>query len=286
LACVGLRSVASLALVLWRRGSLRTENRLESLVSREASFVINNWVFMVILVIVLWGTMFPVLSEAVRGTKISVGPSFFNKLTAPFAALLLLLTGVGPLIAWRRASLSSLRRQFLVPAAVGLAGFAATLAVVGSEGGVYPLVFFSLSAFVVATIAQEYAQAIAARMRRGESAPRALVTLLRRNQRRYGGYVVHLGVVFVLIGISGAAFNEERLENLRPGDTIAMNGYRLEYLTAKPLPKQHYGGAVARIALYEGDQPLAVLAPERRMYWLEQQPASIPSIRSTLREDL
>ena len=283
LAYVGLLSAAFLALVLWRRGSLRTENRLESLVSREASFVINNWVFMVILVIVLWGTMFPVLSEAVRGTKISVGPSFFNKLTAPFAALLLLLTGVGPLIAWRRASLSSLRRQFLVPAAVGLAGFAATLAVVGSEGGVYPLVFFSLSAFVVATIAQEYAQAIAARMRRGESAPRALVTLLRRNQRRYGGYVVHLGVVFVLIGISGAAFNEERLENLRPGDTIAMNGYRLEYLTAKPLPKQHYGGAVARIALYEGDQPLAVLAPERRMYWLEQQPASIPSIRSTLR---
>jgi cytochrome c-type biogenesis protein CcmF len=286
LAYVAVMSVAFLGLVLWRRGSLRTENRLESLVSREASFVINNWVFMVILVIVLWGTMFPVLSEAVRGTKISVGPSFFNKLTAPFAALLLLLTGVGPLVAWRRASLASLRRQFLLPAAVGLAAFAATLLAVGGEAGVYPLVFWSLGAFVIATISQEYWQAIRVRMRSGESAPRALATLLSKNQRRYGGYVVHLGVVFILIGISGAAFNEERLENVKPGGTIAMNGYRLEYLTAKPLPKQHYGGAVARLALYHGDEPLAVMAPERRMYWLEQQPASIPSIRSTLREDL
>jgi len=286
LAYVAVISAAFLGLVLWRRGSLRTENRLESLVSREASFVINNWVFMVILVIVLWGTMFPVLSEAVRGTKISVGPSFFNELTAPFAALLLLLTGVGPLIAWRRASLESLRRQFLVPAGVGLAAFLAIVLFLGRDAGVYPLLFWSLGAFVIATIGQEYWQAIRVRMRGGESAPRALATLLRKNQRRYGGYVVHLGVVFVLIGIAGAAFNEERLENVKPGGTIALRDYRLEYLTAKPLPKQHYGGAVARLALYRGDQPIAVMAPERRVYWLEQQPASIPSIRSTLREDL
>jgi cytochrome c-type biogenesis protein CcmF len=286
LAYVGAISLGFLALVLWRRPSLRTESRLESLVSREASFVINNWVFMVILVIVLWGTMFPVLSEAVRGTKISVGPSFFNRLTGPFAAALLLLTGVGPLIAWRRASLASLRRQFLVPAAVGGVAFVATLAALGGSAGVYPLVFWSLGAFVIATIVQEYGQAIAARMRRGEGPVQALGTLLRRNQRRYGGYVVHLGIVFILLGISGAAFNEDRLENVKPGESIALNGYRLEYLTAKPLPKQHYGGAVARIALYEGAEPLATMVPERRMYWLEQQPASIPSIRSTLREDL
>jgi cytochrome c-type biogenesis protein CcmF len=286
LAYVGVLGAAFLALVLWRRSSLRTENRLESLVSREASFVINNWVFMVILVIVLWGTLFPVLSEAVRGTKISVGPTFFNKLTGPFAALLLLLTGVGPLIAWRRASLSSLRRQFLVPGAVGLSAFAATLAALGGSAGVYPLVFWSLGAFVVATIVQEYAQAIAARRRSGEGALQAIATLLRKNQRRYGGYVVHLGVVFLLLGISGAAFNEDRLENLKPGESLAIDGYRLEYRTAKPLPKQHYGGAVARIALYRGDEPLATMVPERRVYWLEQQPASIPSIHSTLREDL
>ena len=120
----------------------------------------------------------------------------------------------------------------------------------------------------------------------GESALTALGTLLRKNQRRYGGYVVHLGIVFILIGISGSAFNEERLENVKPGESISMSdGYKLEYLTAKPLPKQHYGGAVARLALFHDDEPLVVMAPERRVYWLEQQPASIPSIRSTLSED-
>jgi len=288
LAYVAMASLAFLGLVLWRRNSLRTENRLESLVSREASFVINNWVFMVILVIVLWGTMFPVLSEAVRGTKISVGPSFFNKLTWPFAALLLLLTGIGPLVAWRRASIESLRRQFLIPTSVGALSAAALVAIFSLSGNfsIYPLVFWSLGAFVTATISQEYYRAITARMRSGESAPRALATLLRKNQRRYGGYVVHLGVVFILLGISGAAFNEERLENVSPGEAVTMNGYRLEYLTAQPLPKQHYGGAVARLALYQHDEPLAVMVPERRMYWLEQQPASIPSVYSTLREDV
>jgi cytochrome c-type biogenesis protein CcmF len=288
LAYVALLSFAFLGLVLWRRDSLRTENRLESLISREASFVINNWVFMVILVIVLWGTMFPVLSEAVRGTKISVGPSFFNKLTWPFAALLLLLTGIGPLVAWRRASIESLRRQFVIPTTVGIGTAIVLLAILARSGNlsIYPLVFWSLGAFVTATILQEYTRAVAVRMRGGESASRALATLLRKNQRRYGGYVVHLGVVFILLGISGAAFNEERLENVSPGEAVAMNGYRLEYLTAKALPKQHYGGAVARLALYQHDEPLAVMVPERRMYWLEQQPASIPSVYSTLREDL
>jgi cytochrome c-type biogenesis protein CcmF len=243
---------------------------------------------MAILVIVLWGTMFPVLSEAVRGTKISVGPEFFNKLTGPFAAALLFLTGVGPLVAWRRASWTSLRRQFVWPTILGVAAFAATLLALGLDAPVYPLVFWSLGAFVTGTVVQEYWRAIGARMRNsGESLTTAFATLLRRNQRRYGGYVVHMGVVLILIGISGAAFNEERLENVKPGQSVSLqDGTELEYLTAKPLPKQHYGGAVARIAVFQGGEPLAVMAPERRMYWLEQQPASIPSIRSTLREDL
>ncbi len=274
--------------VLWmRRDSLRSPNRLESVLSREASFVLNNWAFMGILVVVFWGTLFPVVSEAVRGVKISVGPRFFNAMTGPLAVLLLFLTGVGPLIAWRRASPASLRRQFRLPLAAGAGTAAGLLLAFGSGIKLYPLVFFSLGAFVVGTISQEYGRAVRARMRgSGESALRALATLLRKNQRRYGGYVVHLGVVFILIGIAGAAFNEERLENLKPGERLAMNGYTLEYLTARPLPQQHYGGAVARLALFEGNRPLGVLTPEKRMYWLEQQPASIPAIRSTLREDL
>jgi cytochrome c-type biogenesis protein CcmF len=287
LGYVAVAAIGYFTLLWIRRASLRSTNRLESVVSREASFVLNNWVFMAILVIVFWGTMFPVLSEGVRGTKISVGPAFFNKLTGPFAAALLFLTGVGPLLAWRRASPTSLRRQFVIPGLFGAAAVVATILVLGDEVAVYPVVFWSLGAFVTATIAQEYWRAVRARMRNaGESALTALATLLRRNQRRYGGYVVHLGIVFILVGISGAAFNEERLENVKPGESISMTGgYKLEYLTAKALPKQHYGGAVARLALFHGSEPLAVMAPERRVYWLEQQPASIPSIRSTLAED-
>jgi len=288
LAYVAVLAMAYFSLVIARRPLLRSSARLESVVSREASFVINNWVFLAILVIVAWGTMFPVISEAARGTKISVGPEFFNRLTGPFAAALLFLTGVGPLVAWRRASWTSLRRQFVWPGLAGVVGFAATVAFLGRDGSLYPIVFWSLGAFVVGTIAQEYTRAIRARMRNaGESAATAFATLLRRNQRRYGGYIVHLGIVFILVGISGSAFNEERLENVKPGQAVSLDdGSRLEYLTARPLPKQHYGGAVARLALFRGGEPEVVMAPERRMYWLEQQPASIPSIRSTLREDL
>jgi cytochrome c-type biogenesis protein CcmF len=288
LAYVAVAITAYLAAVVARRPLLRTTNKLESIVSREASFVINNWVFMAILVIVAWGTMFPVISEAVRGTKISVGPEFFNRLTGPLAALLLFMTGVGPLIAWRRASWASLRRQFWLPGLTGLTAAAATLLYLRGDFAIYPFVFWSLGAFVIATISQEYWRAVRARMRNaGESAGTALATLLRKNQRRYGGYVVHVGIVFILLGISGTAFNEERLENVKPGQTVSLaDGSRLEYLTAKPLPKQHYGGAVARLALFQGDDPIAVMAPERRVYWLEQQPASIPSIRSTIHEDL
>jgi len=286
LAYVGAVATFYFGLVVWRSASLRSTQRLESVVSREASFLFNNWVFMAILAVVFWGTLFPVLSEALRGVKISVGPAFFNTMAGPLAVILLFLTGVGPLVAWRRASPESLRRQFALPATVGVVAALVTAIGLGAERSLYPLVFWSLGAFVVATIGQEYTRAIRARTRRGESVPRALATLLSKNQRRYGGYVVHLGIVFILIGISGAAFNEERLENLEPGERIAMNGYTLEYLTARALPEQHYGGAVARLALYQDDNPIAVMAPERRLYWLEQQPASIPSIRSTLREDL
>jgi cytochrome c-type biogenesis protein CcmF len=274
------------AILIARRRELRSENRLESVVSREASFILNNWVFMGILAVVFWGTLFPVVSEAVRGAKISVGPRFFNTMSGPLALILLLLTGVGPLIAWRKASWLSLRRQFLLPTAVAAATALALIVGFWGRGALYPLAFWILSAFVTATIVQEYARALRVRVRGGESPPQALLTLLRKNQQRYGGYVVHLGVVFMLVGIAGSVFDEERLENLRPGESMNMNGYRLEYLTAQPLPQQHYGGARARLALYQHGRSIGTMVPEKRMYWLEQQPASIPAIHSTLREDL
>jgi cytochrome c-type biogenesis protein CcmF len=275
------------AVLIHRRKALRTENRLESVLSRESSFVLNNWAFMSVLGVVFCGTLFPVFSEWASGKQIMLGPVYFNQVSGPIFLFLLLLTGVGPLIAWRRASPTSLRRQFLWPVAAGLATAALLALAFGRRAGFYPLSLWSLGAFVTATVVQEYVRAIRARTRKGsENALQALGALLRRNPQRYGGYIVHLGVVLIVVGIGGAGFNEERLENVRVGETIRMNGYRLEYLTARPLPQQHYGGAVARLALFEGDRPLAVMAPEKRMYWLEQQPASIPSIHSTLREDL
>ncbi len=288
LAYVATMGVAFFVPLILRRKQLRSPNRLESAVSREASFVLNNWVFVAILFVVFTGTMFPVLTEAVQGVKTTVGPKFFNTLGGPLALLLLLLTGVGPLIAWRRASTTSLRRQFVWPCLWALAMATALLVGIGmgARTGWYAFTAWTLSAFVVGTIVQEYGRALRARMRNGESAPRALATLLRRNQRRYGGYVVHLGIVFILAGAAGAAFNEERLENVKPGDTIEMDGYELRYMTAQPLPQQHFGGAVARVALFRDGEPLATMTPEKRVYWLEQQPASIPAIRSTLREDL
>ncbi|MCZ6463880.1 MAG: heme lyase CcmF/NrfE family subunit, partial [Proteobacteria bacterium] len=273
--------------LLYRRRELRSTNRLESVVSREASFLLNNWIFLAILVVVFTGTLFPVATEWVTGEKIVVGPKFFNTMAGPLALFLLLLVGVGPLIAWRRASFASIRRQFVWPASAGVACAALLGAILWGDVGFWPLTCWSLCAFVIATIVQEYAQAIAARMsRRGESVVRAFATLLRRNQRRYGGYIVHLGIVFVLIGVAGASFNQERLENIQPGESMVIEPYRLEYLTADAIPEQHYGGARARIALYRGETGLTTMTPEKRVYWLEQQPASIPAIYSTLQEDV
>ena len=276
-----------LALLLLRRGEIRSDNRLESMISREAAFLLNNWVFIAILMVVFWGTLFPVFSELVTGNRVAVGPKFFNTMAGPLALFLLFLTGVGPLIAWRRASLGMLRRQFTVPIAVGMLTAVLVAALLGSRLDFYGLAVWSLGAFVAAAIVQEYARAIRARTRKGEeNALQAFRALLRKNQQRYGGYIVHLGAVLVLMGTAGSVLNEERLENVQPGSEIRIRDYRLRYLTAEALPAQHYGGAVARLALYRGDQPLAVMAPEMRMYWLEQQPASIPSVYSTLREDL
>jgi len=276
-----------LGVLLARRKELRSEQRIESFVSREASFLLNNWLFIALLMVVFWGTLFPVFSEALTGKRVALGPKFFNGMAFVPTLVLLFLTGVGPLIAWRRSSPNLLRRQFALPAVAGVVGGLLAWAWFGRELELYLLMVSALGAFVTGTVVQEYTRAIRVRVRKGEeNALQAFGSLLRKNQQRYGGYIVHLGVVLVLLGTAGSVLNEERLENVKPGSEIHLHGYRLRYLTAEALPAQHYGGAQARIALYRDDQPLAVMLPEKRMYWLEQQPASIPSIHSTLQEDL
>jgi cytochrome c-type biogenesis protein CcmF len=270
-----------------RRQGLRSPNQLESMLSREASFLLNNWVFIAILAVVFWGTLFPVFSEAVTGERIAVGPKFFNTMAGPLALLLLFLTGVGPLIAWRRATAANLRRQFVFPVLGALVTLCTLIVLVGPGAGFYALVAWTLAGFVLVSISQEFVRAIGGRIRGGEqNVVQAFGTLLRKNQQRYGGYIVHLGAVFILMGTAGSVLNEERLENVTPGSEIEFAGYKLRYNTANDIPAQHYGGAIARLGLYRDGEGLAVMTPEKRMYWLEQQPASIPSVYSTLREDL
>ncbi|MAI26734.1 MAG: heme lyase CcmF/NrfE family subunit [Myxococcota bacterium] len=273
--------------VFARRKQLQSPRKLESVLSRESSFILNNWVFMVLLAVVFGFTMLPVFSESFSGERLTLGPHFFNQVTGPLALILLFLTGVGPLIAWRKATPRSLWRQFRWPLFSGLVATFVLAVIFWRQVGYWSLTCWGLCAFVTGTIAQEYILAIRARKRvHGESSTVALRTLLSKNQRRYGGYIIHLGVVVMLLGISGSAFNVESLENIKPGQSAMMREYRIEYLTADPILAQHYGGATARLALFRDDSPLAVMEPEKRIYWLEDQPTTIPSIYSTWMEDI
>ncbi|MAI78946.1 MAG: cytochrome C biogenesis protein [Deltaproteobacteria bacterium] len=273
--------------VFARRKELASPRKLESVLSRESSFILNNWVFMVLLAVVFGFTLLPVFSEYFSGDRLTLGPHFFNQVTGPLALILLFLTGVGPLIAWRKASVASLRRQFKWPLVTGAVVTVILALIFRNQVGYWSLTCWGLCAFTTATIGQEYIQAVRARRRaHDESVVAAFATLLSKNQRRYGGYIIHLGVVVMLLGISGSVFNIEQLENVKPGQSVEMSEYRIEYLTAKPITEQHYGGATARLALFRDENPLAIMEPQRRIYWLEDQPSTIPSIYSTWMEDI
>jgi cytochrome c-type biogenesis protein CcmF len=284
LAYVAIIALAYFAALLHRVPELRSTSKLDSVLSREASFLMNNWVFLGLCGIVLFGTMYPIFSEAITGAEIQIGPPFFQRYAGPLALFLLLLTGVGPLIAWRRATWINLRKSFMAPAACAALTAVAALAVGVRE--FYPVAFVALCAFVAGTVLEEYWRGIRARMRRGEGPLRAFLELLGRNQRRYGGYVVHLSVVLMFIGFAGAAFNLEETRLLQPGEQWQIGRYTLEYRQARPLRHPHYAGAVARVAVYEEGQPVGILTPEKRVYFQQEQPATMPAVSSTLREDL
>ena len=190
------------------------------MVSREAAFLYNNVVLVGIAFSVLWGTLFPIISEAVRGSKITVGPPFFNTVNIPLGLLLLGLTGVGPLIAWRRASVPNLKRQFAAPVSGGLV-LGAALFALGMRDG-YALVSYTLAGFVATTIGQEFVKGVGARRRmHGEAVPIALARLIARNRRRYGGYIVHFGVVVLFAAFAGLAFKKEYDLSLAPGESFS-----------------------------------------------------------------
>src|SRR6267143_813172 len=219
LAFLIVSGVASFTLYANRLPLLTAEARLESMVSREASFLFNNLLFIGIAFSVLWGTLFPILSELVQGTKITVGPPFFNQVNIPLGLALLALTGIGPLIAWRRASVPNLQRQFAVPGTVG--AFTALILLVAGMRDLYAVMAMALGGFVLGTVGQEFARGARARHRQyGEGYALALGRLLARNRRRYGGYIVHTGMVILFVAFAGMAFKTETEASLRPGESV------------------------------------------------------------------
>ena len=277
---------ATLGLILERLKYLKSEARLESVVSRESSFMFNNLILLASCFAVLWGTLFPVISEAVTGEKISVDAPFFNRINVPIGLGLLLLTGVGPLIAWRRSSVESLRRAFFWPSIAALV-LMAVLAVFGVYEHPYALVSFGLCMFVAATIFAEFwkgATAIAAKS--GVGLIPAAVELTHRNTRRYGGYLVHMGIVFMFIGYTGTAFNQDTTKEVAPGGSFQLGHYTLKVTNMEQGENGNYTWQKLYIAASRGSTTIETLEPERRFYKASQQPTSEVAIRRRLNEDL
>jgi cytochrome c-type biogenesis protein CcmF len=244
---IGLAALGSVVLIVSRLGDLRSNAKLDSLMSREAFFLLNNLVLVALCVVIAWGTYFPLISEALTGTAESVGPPFFNRITTPLALLLVLLTGVGPLLAWRRGTVRGAVRVFAFPLTVAVVALIAMLAFTPAAESVTSLIMFTFVAFVFAALGQEFWRGSSARrVTSGEARPIAMVQLFVRNRRRYGGYLVHIGFATLLLGVAASsAFADQGDARLRPGQSATMAGYRMTYVkpTAELLDDKANTGA-------------------------------------------
>jgi cytochrome c-type biogenesis protein CcmF len=270
---------------------LKSEHRLESLVSRESSFMFNNLLFVVICFTVLWGTLFPILSEWVQGTKVTVGPPFFNKVIIPAAMILLLLTAAGPLLAWRKTSTESLKRNFTWPV-LGAIATAVILIISGvrpweDQSYFYALTALSLASMVALTIfAEFYRGARVVRTQTGQNILSSMYTLTRRNTRRYGGYIVHFAVVLMMIGFAGSAFNRNVEQELAPNGKMSLGPYTLVMESNTQDDNANYGSETAIIQVYKNGKHIDTMYPERRFYHASNQPQTMVANRSTMLHDL
>jgi cytochrome c-type biogenesis protein CcmF len=273
------------------RSHLRTEHKLESLISRESSFLFNNLLLLVACFTVLWGTLFPVLSEWVQGTKVTVGPPFFNRVNVPVALLLLLLTAVGPLLAWRRTSVESLKRNFMWPA-IGALVTGVLLVALGMKPWTdvsyfYSLMTIMLSVLVALTVISEFVRGGRVIGRHtGQNLFASMVQLAHRNTRRYGGYIVHFGVIVIMIGFAGSVFNQDKEKEMGFGDKMTIGSYTLVCQSYTQDDNPNYGSEWAVMNVFEGGKQIATLNPERRFYKASQQTSTMVANRSTPQEDL
>ncbi|HET7892340.1 MAG TPA: heme lyase CcmF/NrfE family subunit [Candidatus Sulfotelmatobacter sp.] len=281
------------------KSQLRSEHKLESLVSRESSFLFNNLLFVLLCFTVLWGTWFPKISELVQGNKVTVGAPFYNRVAIPVAMLLLILTAIGPLLAWRKTSLESLRRNFLWPA-VGAIALALFLMITPQSWGTpfglkpwedisyfYSLMAVTLSVLVTLTVASEfYRGGRVISQHTGQNLLASMAQLMRRNTRRYGGYVVHFGVVVVIIGFAGAAFNQDKELEMGYGDKMTIGSYTLVCRSYTDDDAPNFASQWAVLDVYKGGRQVDTMTPVRRFYKASRQTSTMPDIRSTLGEDL
>ena len=231
---IGVLILGSIYLVTSRREMLRSEHRLDSLLSRESIFLANNVVLVGLCFVIFWGTYFPLISEALTGHRASVGPPWFDRYTVPLALILVLLSGIGPVIAWRRATLVNARRNFVIPVSVALATFVVLLASGIADGKPLALAMFCCAAFAIGSVGQEYWRGV--RVRRatsGEPTPLALIELVKRNRRRYGGYVVHVGIAVLFVGVAASSsFQHVSQLSLSPGQSTKVGAYTVRYVRA------------------------------------------------------
>jgi cytochrome c-type biogenesis protein CcmF len=278
---------------------LRTEHKLESVISRESSFMFNNLLFCALCFVVLWGTWFPKISELIQGNKVTVGAPFYNRVAIPVALILVLLTALGPLLAWRKTSFESLKRNFFWPTVGAVVVVIFLMLTPPSWGGpfglrpwrdisyFYSLMALSLATLVTLTIASEYyrgGKVISGHTGQGMFA--SMVQLTHRNTRRYGGYIVHFGAIVVIIGLAGAAFNQDKEQEMAYGDKMYIGGYTLVCRSYTDEDFPNYSAQWAVLDVYKRDKLIDTLTPERRFYKASNQQSTMPFIRSTINEDL
>ena len=294
LTFMGSILAASVVLILFRLPSLQSENRIESFLSRESAFLFNNLILMGAAFAVLWGTVFPLVAELVTGQKVSVGPPFFEKVNFPIGLALLALAGIGPVIAWRRATKRNLRKNFLTPVILS-AVLVAGLWIVGVRHAL-ALTTWGISAFVLVIVAVEFWKGTKARARiEGEGIPIAFYHLVTRNRRRWGGYMVHVGMVMIFVAFAGAAYNVDVRKHMMPGDIIEVaSPYGHTYtLTYEGLSTSVGRGqrnllwqAIAMVSVTKDGKSLGTLTTEKRRYVTQEMPMTEVGIRSTPVEDL
>lgn len=290
LGFMGVLTIALSCLVYSRRHRFDSEAQIESYLSREAAFVANNLVFVAAMFAVMWGTMFPLISEGFMGQKIAVGPPFFNRVNVPLGLILLALAGIGPVIGWRKASKRNLQRNFTIPLVVFVLTFLAFW--LAGVRNVYVILTFALGAFTISTVIAEFAKGARARAAiEGEGLGKALVHIVERNRRRYGGYVVHVGIVIIFMGLSGQAYDTEVQVSLTPGESTEIESpfghvYRLSYQDMSLYRAQNMTKLVASMRVEKDAKPAGLLTAEHRYYLNREEINTEVGIRRAWNEDL